>query len=213
MKIYSMEVQIVSLETNCYLLCDEEAKVCAVVDPGGEPERISAVIAQSGCALQAIYLTHGHYDHTGAVAALCQAHPDLPVYLHKADFPGPTKSGFPLKDQLAEAGLLDRIKFYDEGDRLTLGSLTIQVLHTPGHTPGSVCLVTDGVLFSGDTLFAGSMGRTDFPGGSYPDMVKSLRRLAALPDDLALLPGHMGTSTLGREKRINPYLQMATGQP
>ena len=206
MKIQALQVG--SIGTNCYLLCDETTHTCAVVDPGGEPELILSAVEKLGCAVDKILLTHGHYDHTGGVAALAEALPPTAIYIHEADFDFPNVQLFPLKAELSRIPF-GGVNFYKEGDRLTVGTLELQVLHTPGHSRGSVTLLRGDTLLCGDTLFAGSCGRTDFPGGSMEEMMDSLNRLAALPGDYRVLPGHMEPSTLERERRTNPYVQMA----
>ena len=187
--------------TNCYLLCHEQ--VCTVIDPGGDADRVSAAVAETGCAPQAILLTHGHYDHTGAVAALRKLWPEVPVYLNHRD----AYDSDPYLSQLFPPvpGAID----YDEGDNLDLGGLTVSVLATPGHSEGSVTLRCGDALFCGDTLFAGSCGRTDFPGGSMDKILASLRRLGKLEGNLAVYPGHMESTTLDRERRTNPFLLQA----
>ena len=206
MKIQALQVGPIG--TNCYIFCDEGAKVCGIVDPGGEPEVILDAVKKLGCTVDKILLTHGHYDHTGAVPALLRTLPPTAVYIHEADFDFPSPQLFPLKTELTQ-GALGGVSFYGEGDRITVGTLELQVLHTPGHSEGSVTLACEDTLFCGDTLFAGSCGRTDFPGGSMKAMMASLARLAALPGDYRVLPGHMEPSTLERERKTNPYMQMA----
>ena len=182
------------LETNCYLL--SEGTHCLVIDPGAEPETVLDVLKKQGLTLEAILLTHGHFDHVGAVRTLA-AETDCPVYLCEEDLSLPAAM---------TSGPLYYTHRYGEGDQMTLGGMTLQVLQTPGHTPGSVCLRFGKHLFTGDTLFAGSCGRTDFPGSSPAAMEKSLARLAKLEDDLLIYPGHGETTTLDEEKRYNPYL-------
>ena len=189
--------------TNCYLLCDEETRVCAVIDPGGDAGRVTAAAAETGCSPCAIFLTHGHYDHTGAVAELRKVWPEIPVYLNRRDRCGDDPYLAQLFPPIPDAA------DYDEGDALRVGGLTVEVLATPGHSEGSVTLRCGGVLFCGDTLFAGSCGRTDFPGGSVNKILASLRRLGQLEGDLAVYPGHMESSTLDRERRTNPFLLQA----
>lgn len=196
-------LQVGELATNCYLLEDEEAGLAAVIDPGDEAEKILKALDQDGMKVEYILLTHGHYDHIGGVSGLVKALPGVKVYLHKADSRGVGYHVVPLADQVE--GLL----YYDDGDTLTMGALTIQVIHTPGHTPGSVTLKVGDVLFCGDTLFAGSMGRTDFPGGSYDDIMVSLKRLGGLEGDYHVCPGHDVTTTLERERRSNAFLREA----
>ena len=196
-------LQVGPIGTNCYLLEDEKAHVAAVIDPGDEAGRILQVITDDGVDVKYILLTHGHYDHTTAVPELHQALPQAEIYIHKADANGAGSRLFPL------AGQIPDLKFYDEGDALTLGELTIQVLHTPGHSKGSVTLKVGDVLFCGDTLFAGSCGRTDLAGGSYDEIMASLKKLGELPGDYHVCPGHDVTSTLERERRSNPFLREA----
>ena len=196
-------LQVGPIGTNCYLLEDEKAHVAAVIDPGDEAGRILQVIKDDGVDVKYILLTHGHYDHTTAVPELHKALPQAEIYIHKADANGAGSRLFPL------AGQIPDLKFYDEGDALTLGELTIQVLHTPGHSKGSVTLKVADVLFCGDTLFAGSCGRTDLAGGSYEEIMASLKKLGQLPGDYHVCPGHDVTSTLERERRSNPFWREA----
>ena len=181
-------------QTNCYILAQGDR--CLVIDPGDEPQKVLTFLEKQGLTLEAILLTHGHFDHVGAVKTLA-AETDCRVYLCQEELALPGAM---------TAGPLFYTDFYKEGDRLTLAGLSFEVLHTPGHTPGSVCLRFDEHLFSGDTLFAGSCGRTDFPGSSPRDMVCSLSRLAKLEDHLRVYPGHGSSTTIGEEKRYNPYL-------
>ena len=203
MKIISMQVG--PIMTNCYILIDEESKKTAVIDPGEDADRILAALREEDSQVEYILLTHGHYDHTTAVPELHKALPEAKIYIHQADANGAGSRLFPL------AGQVDDLLLYDEGDALSLGSLTIDVLHTPGHSKGSVTLKAGGVLFTGDTLFAGSMGRTDLPGGNEEEIMASLKRLGELEGDFTVCPGHMGSSTLDCERRTNPYLRMAMG--
>ena len=196
-------LQVGPIGTNCYLLCDETQKVCAVIDPGEEAGRVAAAVKATGCTPCAIFLTHGHYDHTGAVKELSALWPEVPVYLSRKDqYPG---DGYLC--QLFP--LIPNAKDYGEGDIFHVGSLEVKVLSTPGHSEGSVSLLCGDVLFSGDTLFAGSCGRTDFPGGSMRVIMTSLKRLGELEGDLKVYSGHMEPSTLDRERKWNPYLTQA----
>ena len=204
-----MDIQILQvgpIGTNCYLLCDETEKLCAVVDPGGDAARVAAAVVDTGCAPCAILLTHGHYDHTGGVAELRAKWPDVPVYLNHRD----QYEGDAYLQQLFPP--VPGAKDYDEGDTIQVGGLTVDVMATPGHSEGSVTLRCGDVLFCGDTLFAGSCGRTDFPGGSTKKMMTSLKRLGELEGDFHVLPGHMEASTLDRERSWNPYLRQAMSE-
>ena len=201
-----MDIQILQvgpIGTNCYLLCDETEKLCAVVDPGGDAARVAAAVVDTGCAPCAILLTHGHYDHTGGVAELRAKWPDVPVYLNHRD----QYEGDAYLQQLFPP--VPGAKDYDEGDTIQVGGLTVDVMATPGHSEGSVTLRCGDVLLCGDTLFAGSCGRTDFPGGSVKKIMASLKRLGSLEGDLQVYPGHMETSTLDQEQSWNPYLHQA----
>ena len=201
-----MEVKVLQvgpIGTNCYILEDEKARAAAIIDPGDEAGRILQVIEDDGVDVKYILLTHGHYDHTTAVPQLHKALPQAEIYIHRADANGAGSQLFPL------AGQIPDLKFYDEGDALALGDMTIQVLHTPGHSKGSVTLKVGDVLFCGDTLFAGSCGRTDLAGGSYAEIMASLKKLGQLPGDYHVCPGHDVTSTLERERRSNPFLREA----
>ena len=197
MKIDS--IMVGPIMTNCYLLSDETAGVCALIDPGDEAPRVLDMVARSGCQLQYILLTHGHYDHVGAVAALKKA-TGCKVYMDPVDAQG--SQLLPLTPDV----LTDN---WPANDELTIDELTFTIYHTPGHTRGGVCLSCYGLLFSGDTLFAGSMGRTDLPGGNDAQMLASLRRLAQIEGDYTVYPGHMNATTLAREKTMNPYLRHA----
>lgn len=199
MKVKMMQVGPIG--TNCYLLEDESTRQAAVIDPGGDAPRLLAAL--KGLDVRRILLTHGHYDHTGAAAELAAALPQAEVYIHERDYRDVDPGLFPLRTQLSA------VNFYGEGDRLPLGELTLEVLHTPGHSQGSVTLRCGDVLFCGDTLFAGSCGRTDFPGGDTAKILASLRRLGELEGNLQVLPGHMESSTLDRERQVNPYLRQA----
>ena len=203
MKVKMMQVGPIG--TNCYILEDEGEKRAAVIDPGDEAERILSVLREMDSQVDYILLTHGHYDHTTAVPELHEALPDAKIYIHKADANGTGSRIFPL------AGQVKDLRFYDEGDALPLGALTVEVLHTPGHSKGSVTLKVRDVLFTGDTLFAGDCGRTDLPGGSYEEILASLGRLGRLEGNFHVCPGHEQTSTMDREREINRYLREGMG--
>lgn len=182
-------------QTNCYLL--ENNGQCVVIDPGYEPETILSFVKSHNLSVAGILLTHGHFDHVGAVAPLAQA-TACDVWLHPDELTLPA---------VMTGGPLFYTETYEEGDSLQLAGITFSVMHTPGHTPGSVCLVTEDAIFSGDTLFAGSIGRTDFPGSDPRQMVASLSRLSDLKKDYRIFPGHGESTTFAREKKYNPYLK------
>ena len=197
MKVKMMQVGPIG--TNCYIL--EDGGKIAIIDPGDEAERILSILSRLDSRVEYILLTHGHYDHTTAVPELHRALPEAKIYIHQADANGAGSRLFPL------AGQVDDLLLYDEGDTLPLGNLTVEVLHTPGHSLGSVTLKARDVLFTGDTLFAGDCGRTDLRGGSYEQILASLGRLGRLEGNFHICPGHGETSTMDREREINPYLK------
>ena len=186
--------------TNCYILEDDQTNLAAVIDPGDEPELIQEALEKEGVEVRYLLLTHGHYDHTTAVPALHRVYPQADIYIHQADANGAGSTLFPL------AGEVDDLKLYDEGDVIRLGDHEIQVLHTPGHSPGSVTLKVEDVLFTGDTLFQGSCGRTDLPTGNWGEIIASLKRLRNLPGDYNVYPGHGPSTTMEIERRMNPYM-------
>ena len=184
-------------QTNTYLVWEETSDTCVVIDPGYEPDTILAEAKKLGKEIAAIFLTHGHFDHVGAVRELV-AEVGCPVYLNEADLSMP---------QQMTAGPLYYTHTYGEGDFVEMAGLAFKVLHTPGHTPGSICLLCENVMFSGDTLFWGSCGRTDLPGGSWATIQKSLKRLAAISGDFKVYPGHGDATSLDFERKMNPYMR------
>ena len=196
MKLTSVSVG--SIGTNCYILYKEDTKSAVVIDPSDDATLVEARIAAMELTVRAILLTHGHFDHGGDVKRLLKKR-DVPVYCHPADRQLP----FWLTHKLRVSDPLE------DGQLLDFDGIRLTVLHTPGHTPGSVCFLCGDRLFAGDTLFAGSCGRTDLPGGSWEDMAASLRRLAALEGDYEVFPGHGEPTTLAAERESNPYLEMA----
>jgi len=194
--------------TNCYLVADPETRDAVIIDPGDNPSIIAETVHNESFFVRAIINTHGHADHTAGNGAL---HDEFgcPILIHELDAPLLTNPELSLA---ALAGYTTLVvppasRVLADGDQMTVGQFAFIVIHTPGHTPGSICLVSDGLLFSGDTLFAGSVGRTDFPGGSAEDLVESIHtRLLVLPDDTVVYPGHGPATTIGQERRDNPYL-------
>lgn len=193
---------------NCYIVVDEAARECAIVDPGEEAGLILHKVAETGARPTAIWLTHAHLDHVLGVPQVA-AETGAPVHLHPAD--KPLYDAVP--DQAAWFGLPrpPRLpppdKAFGHGQTVTVGGVRFEVRHTPGHSPGSVCLVAPGVVLGGDVLFAGSIGRTDLPGGDLETLVGSIeRQLLPLPDETILYTGHGPETTIGAERRSNPFL-------
>ena len=195
LKTYAMALG--AYQTNCYIIHEENSKTCCVIDPGYDADRILDKLDALGLTLEAVLLPHGHFDHVGAVKDLA-AETQCDVYLHSEDLTMPP---------MMTAGALYYTKTYAEGSLLKLAGLDISVLHTPGHTPGSVCLLADNTIFSGDTLFQGSCGRTDLPGGDWATITKSLARLANLEGNFGVYPGHGPSTTLRDEKKYDPYMR------
>ena len=187
------------LMTNCYIVTDETTLECAVIDPGDESNTILYYLEDNHLTCRAILLTHGHYDHTGAVYAVHEE-TGAPVYMNALD--AGTAVAFDSYTFTPPEGTI----FYKEGDEVKVGSLTFRVMETPGHTPGGVTLICGDALFTGDTLFHNSIGRTDFPGGSMFRIINSLRHLGQLPDETQVLPGHGEYTSIGEELAHNPYM-------
>jgi glyoxylase-like metal-dependent hydrolase (beta-lactamase superfamily II) len=199
------------LEENAYLVIDRQRGDAALVDPGDEADRLIAAIEQASVQLRAVWLTHAHFDHIGAVGAV-RRHFSVPVYLHEAEVPlyeaGPFQAasyGLPFDADEAPG------ERFTEGQGLVLGGLSFVVMHTPGHSPGHVTIHGHGIALVGDCLFAGSIGRTDLPLGNATELGLSLERIVALPPETRVLPGHGPATTIGAERRSNPWLAELTG--
>ena len=188
---------------NCIVLW--EGTQCLVVDPGQDAEDILAFMSSRELAPLALLLTHCHFDHIGGVPGILARHPGIPTYAHPSDWP---MFGHPMNHcppEYPAIGKPDRLLDIREAPA-AFPEFGMEVLETPGHTPGSVCLKFGALLLSGDTLFAGSCGRTDFPGGSMAAMRRSLAALAKLPPETEVVPGHGGTTTIGYEVESNPFM-------
>lgn len=199
-------VTVGPFQENCYLLADDVTRDAVLIDPGDEAERLIAEVERAGVTLRALWITHAHIDHVGGIADVKRRF-DVPVYLHPLDRP--------LYDHVSEQGRQFGLRIeappppdHDlaEGDALTLGNLRFDVIHVPGHAPGHVAFVGHGVVFGGDVLFAGSIGRTDLPLCDGREMQRSLARFARMAPDVVVYPGHGPETTIGEELRSNPFL-------
>lgn len=193
-------IPVGQLGTNCYIAWDEDTRKCVVIDPGDDADRILSYIKGEDLKVQCIFLTHGHFDHVLAMPRV-RDETGAKVYVHSKER---------VRDDFGGARVdLSDCEHYGEGDEITVGSMTFRVLETPGHTPGSVALLCGEYIFSGDTLFEGSCGRTDFPGGSWKQMLHSLKRLYDLEGDYVVLSGHGEKTSLDRERRSNMFMREA----
>jgi glyoxylase-like metal-dependent hydrolase (beta-lactamase superfamily II) len=196
-------------QENCWLIGHTRTREAICIDPGGSSNQVVDLARQMGLDIKLIVASHGHIDHIAGIGSLRQA-TGAPVVMHEGDLAMLTyarEMGARWGMQVEEPGAPDRI--VADGSPIDVGSLRLKVLHTPGHTPGSICFYIDGVVFAGDTLFAGSIGRTDLPGGDLEQELTSIcDRLLALPDETLVLPGHMEQTTIGHERQRNPYVRM-----
>ena len=193
------------LETNCYIVTDEDTRKCAIIDPGADSNTILDYIETNDLTPDAIFLTHGHFDHYMALDAVRDS-TGAPVYISKKDVSPAGKRNPHMPEDNG------KYNWYAEGDAFKVGGLEFLVLETPGHSPGSVTLKCETALFTGDTLFRDSCGRTDLGGGSMDVLLTSLKRLSDLEGDYEVYPGHMGSSTMDRERSFNYYIKAANGE-
>ena len=202
------EVLVVgALETNCYLVSSKKTQECAIVDPAAEANKIFALIAKKELKPIMILNTHGHIDHIGANRDMKEKF-DIPLRIHSLD-------GHMLgQEQQSELGFFLQAKtsppadsYFKDGEKIKIGNFSLRVLHTPGHSPGSVSFIGDSFVLSGDTLFCGGVGRTDLPGGNWEDMEESLKKkILTLPEEMIVLPGHGPSTSIGQEKNTNPFI-------
>lgn len=204
-------MQLGMIGTNCYIFWDEETRKCAVVDPGDDGERVADYIRGQNLDPVAVLLTHSHFDHILGIPGLRSVWPQLPVYCHPADVDETQKTVTLFGSTFPAVSAFGNISTYVEGDTVEVGPITVEVISTPGHTPGSVTLKVGDILFTGDTLFRSSAGRTDLPGGSFGTLMSSLKKLGSLEGDYRVCPGHEGLSTLEDERKFNGYLSQAMG--
>jgi hydroxyacylglutathione hydrolase len=195
------------LQTNCYIVGCEDTKEGVIIDPGGDAKHILAEVERLGLKIKYVVNTHGHFDHTLANKEVVKA-TGAPLAIHSADAAMLTKGGGAFFFGMIGKASPPADTILDEGQVLTLGKVELKVLHTPGHSPGSICLYSEeeGVLFDGDVLFNMGMGRYDLPGGNYRVLMESIQRLLTLPDETTVYPGHGPPTTIGRERRNNPFL-------
>ena len=206
MKIIAMEVGVIG--TNCYVVINEKQKKGVVIDPGGDADQILEKIKQKGITIEAIFLTHGHSDHIMAVDEVREV-TGAKVYISEADADMLTKASSNLSVYMGAGREFKAAdEFLIDGETITAAGLKFQVVATPGHTKGGICLLCGDTVFCGDTIFSESIGRTDLPGGSYSQILHSIKtKIMVLPDEMKLLPGHGPATTIGWERRRNPFLQ------
>ena len=196
------------VQTNCYIIINEETKECLIVDPGAAAKQLASRIQTDNLKPVAVLLTHGHFDHAGAARELAETF-GISVYAHEAEKETLENSRINVSWMVGRNESYTADIYVNEKETLDLAGFEVQVFHTPGHTKGGCCYYfkEQGVLFSGDTLFAESVGRTDFPGGSMSELVRSIReKLMTLPDDTTVYPGHNDVTTIKTERNYNPYL-------
>ena len=187
-------------EANCHILVDEDTKDCVIIDAGGDADKIETAVESMSGKPKYVILTHGHFDHVGGVEEICSKY-NIPFYISRAD------EEYMEKDSSVFGTLPKASVYIKEGDTIKLGSYEIKVIETPGHTKGGLCFFVDNKVFTGDTLFQGSVGRTDFPGGDMNEIISSIKnKLLPLGDDVEVYPGHGPSSSIRFEKMRNPYL-------
>ena len=203
---FFLKIPVGELEVNCYIIYSKNTKNCFIIDPGDNGEKISKKISETGLNPQKILLTHGHIDHCGGIRHIV-SDTDIPVLIHKMD------SSLMTSQRNLELGSVFGLDtppepngFFEGGDIIRLDEIDIEIIHTPGHTPGSVCFKTGNMLFTGDTLFRGSVGRTDLPGGNFKNLEESIELLKKYPVETIIHPGHGESSDIEQELRFNPFL-------
>lgn len=206
MKIYTKPVG--SIGTNCYISADESG-ACAVIDPGAQPDKLVAFMEEHKLNPQYVLLTHGHYDHIGGVKGILNHFPGCKLVIGRGDaeqLADRKKSLATMRSMTEDIYIMTPDLVVNEGDKITSGALTFEVIDTPGHTKGGVSYRCGDALFTGDTMFAGNVGRADLYGGDFDVLLASVKKLAQLPGDFRVLPGHGPESTLEVERKYNPYI-------
>ena len=193
---------------NCYIAGSEETKEAAVIDPGGDFEKIDAKINALGLTPKMVILTHYHGDHIGAVQEFIDKY-GTKVYIHEEDAKALNDSSMNFSKSMFGKGIsIEADVKLKDGDIITLCELKFEIIHTPGHTKGGICIKVGNIMMTGDTLFNGSIGRTDFPGGSFEEIIKSIKeKIFKYEDDTVIYPGHMSPTTIKREKQYNPFVK------
>ena len=197
------------MDSNCYIIGCEETREGAIVDPGADAKRILKKVEELGLKIVAVILTHGHIDHIGALSDVREA-TGAPVMIHADDAPQLTDAGKNLSVYVgSKVSTKAADRLLQDNDKIEVGKITLEVIHTPGHTRGGISIkCAPEILITGDTLFAGSIGRSDFPGGNHAQLISSIKtRLLIFPDETRVYPGHGPSSTIGEEKRFNPFLR------
>lgn len=192
------------LETNCYVFGDEDSKEAVVIDPGGDPAVIKNYIKKNNLKLKYIINTHGHGDHIGANPCF----PEAAVLIHELDADFLKEPALNLSSSFGFSISVPKAnRLLNDGDKIKVGELGLEVIHTPGHTPGGICLKYDDIIFTGDTLFFEGVGRTDIPNASWDKLLESIKnKLMALPDEIRVYPGHGPETSIGHERKHNPFL-------
>lgn len=207
MPLFFHRLVLGELSTNCYVLADEATRNAVVIDAPSNADKILKLLDKNGLRLKFIFLTHAHFDHIMALNELQQA-TEAEIFLHTGEEKYLNDSSLNLSYQFnKQLPKIENYRLINDGDVLSLDSLRFEVIHTPGHTEGSVCYLIDNILISGDTLFSGSVGRTDFPSGSFETEINSIeKKLMCLSDELKVYPGHGFSTTIGKQRKENPYL-------
>lgn len=204
----TIHFQLGNLGANCFLIYCEKSLEAVVIDPGGDPDEVNTVIQREKLKLRYIINTHGHADHIAGNKKLQQV-TGAEVLIHSDDAEMLTNARQNLSIYIGKSIEFEPAdRLLKDNEVIKFGSVELKVIHTPGHTPGGICLLANGVLFSGDTLFNESIGRTDFPGGSYSLLISNIKaKLLVLPDDTKVLPGHGPETSIGWERKMNPFIQ------